>query len=154
MTFISSWSWCIPNFDRTSHPINLLHFKKKNNYSIWSKKKGDRSVKRVKSYSKWSENLLLRVKVYSISSKILLFFTERSPFLLHIFYSVNTRNFAFNIGCFVLSFLALIFRLPLSWLYALSNLQPWNPCLTRAYKYMARLIQQTQSLKSFEQFTK
>ena len=30
----------------------------KNNYSIWSKK-GDRSVKRVKSYSKWSENLLL-----------------------------------------------------------------------------------------------
>ena len=59
----------------------------KYNYSIWSKKKEDRCVKRVKSYSKWSENLLLRVKVYSISSKFHSFY-RAIPFLLHISYSV------------------------------------------------------------------
>ena len=58
----------------------------KNNYSIWSKK-GDRSVKRVKSYSKWSE-------IYSFAWKFTQFwvrfysFYRAIPFLLHIFYSV------------------------------------------------------------------
>ena len=58
----------------------------KNNYSIWSKK-GDHSVKRVKSYWKWSENLLLQVKVYSISSNMLLFLQSDSLFY-SIFFTV------------------------------------------------------------------
>ena len=57
----------------------MRHYTVKNNYSIWSKKR-DRSVKRVKSYSKWSESYSTLSKFHSISSKILPFFTERSPF--------------------------------------------------------------------------
>ena len=71
-------------------PTKPFLFTVKNNYSVWSKK-GDRSLKRVKSYSKWSENLLkmewnlkftpFRVRFYS--------FYRTVPFLLHIFYSVT-----------------------------------------------------------------
>ena len=68
----------------------------KNNYSIWSKK-GDRFVKRVKSYSKWSENLLLRVKVYSISSKILLFLQSDPPF-----YSIFSKSVALYGAAYIL----------------------------------------------------
>ena len=56
--------------------------------------KGDRSVKTVKSYSKWSENLLkmewylLKVtQGYSISSKILLFL-QSDPLFYSIFFTV------------------------------------------------------------------
>ena len=63
--------------------------KKKKNYSIWSKK-GDRSVKRVKSYSKWSENLLLRVRVLLHFSKILLFL-QSDPLFYSIFFTVQLQ---------------------------------------------------------------
>ena len=59
----------------------------KNNYSIWSKT-GDRSVKRVKSYSKWSEIYSKLLNFEQISSKILLFL-QSDP----LFYSIWSNYF-------------------------------------------------------------
>ena len=58
-----------------------------NTVKKWSKK-GDRSVKRVKSYSKWSKLLLDVVSFHSISSKILLFL-QSDP----LFYSIWSNYF-------------------------------------------------------------
>ena len=58
---------------------------------IWSKK-GDRSVKRVKSYSKWSKLVLEVVIFHSISSKILQFLQSDplfTPYGVIIFHSVD-----------------------------------------------------------------
>ena len=61
--------------------------------------KGDRSVKRVKSYSKWNENLLkmqwnlhLCVKVYSILNKVLLFL-QSDPLFYSIYFTVYSLHF-------------------------------------------------------------
>ena len=94
MEHITDQWWVYPNH---TPPVSLPfpvwcptlfqeHYTVKNNYSIWSKK-GDSSVKRVKFNSKWSENLLLRVKVYSISSKILLFL-QSDPLFYSILFTV------------------------------------------------------------------
>ena len=84
-------------------------------WKIWSKK-GDRSVKRVKSYSKCSK-LLLEVSFHSISSKILLFLPNYpffTPYGVIIFYSVNVINLHYFVS-FIVSHLVYLQNVSYSW---------------------------------------